>query len=234
MVGPLLGRPSLPRDKLTPDKGKAVLLQLTNNTITFPNMTLSFHEFPSFVVHHLKKAEGTQQLELEGIHLQSNDFTVAELEHFIRHVCRWGGYPGIAGRILKQNRIESIQTQFIRATNILSASIPDVQSALEAVNHIRQLGSISFATKHLRFLRPDVCPVLDSLISKNLGYSLIPTGYKQFSGDCSRIAETLQMYAIRNPRNRDNSRWFAADVEMALFARLNNWQIMDAACQETP
>lgn len=207
-----------------------MLLQITNNTVTFPNATLLFHEFPGLVTRHLKEidsglreTEGTQKRELEGILLQSNDFPTADLERFIRHVCRWGGYPGIAGRILKQNRIVNIRTHFISASNILSSSIPNVQGALQAINHIRQLGSTSFATKHLRFLRPDVCPVLDSIISKKLGYSLSPNGYKQFSDDCTRIAKALQVYAVSNPMNRNNDRWFAADVEMALFARLNNW-----------
>jgi hypothetical protein len=206
-----------------------MLLQLVNNTATFPNLTVSLHEFPHLVTCHLKKAAATRELELEGVHLQASDFPTADLENFIRHVCYWGGYPGIAGRILKQNRIAKIRTQFISAKNALSSSMPDVQGALQAINNIRQLGSTSFATKHLRFLRPDVCPVLDSIVSKKFGYALSPKGYKQFSDDCLRIAEALQIYTANNPMNRDSSKWFAADVEMALFACGKNWQMVDAA-----
>jgi len=186
--------------------------------------------FTELVECHLRNVPNTRELEHEASHLCDTGFAEKQLAEFIRKVCEWGGYAGIAGRVLNEmnNPPSTIPRQFIKAAEVLNSDVPDIQGAWYALNHIKHLGP-SFASKHLRFLRPDVCPVLDGIISQ-LGYAMNSNGYKQLSDDCLRIAKALQQYAISNPMNRESGRWFAADVEMALYAYWNpRWGVTRTA-----
>jgi len=88
------------------------------------------------------------------------------------------------------------------------------------MNVLNGLGSPSFASKHLRFLRPEVAPVFDSVLHKALPYSPDPTGYAEFGRDCTLLAEALTARGIPNAFQRKDARWFAADVEAALYAHV--------------
>ncbi len=191
--------------------------KITNHAIAIAEIVLRPSDFTRLVEYHLDEWLGTRELEHEASRLCAVGFPEKQLASFIKRVCEWGNYPGIAGRVLKNNDPLMIRRQFTGATNALNSDIPDVQGALRRIKQIHSLGT-SFASKHLRFLRPDVCPVLDSIISKNLGYD--EHGYKQFSDDCLRIAKTLQQHGVCNPMGRESGKWFAADVEMALFTYL--------------
>ncbi len=192
-------------------------VKITNNAITIAEIVLQPSDFTRLVKYHLNEWLGTRELEHEASRLCAVGFSEEQLASFIQRVCKWGNYPGIAGRVLKNNDLLMIRGQFIGAANALNSDVPDVQGALRKIKQIYGLGT-SFASKHLRFLRPDVCPVLDSIISKNLGYD--EHGYKQFSDDCLRIAEALEQHGVVNPMGREGGKWFAADVEMALFTYL--------------
>ena len=194
-------------------------VEITNKTIII-GLVLQPSDFTKLVKHHLDNVPDTRELEHEASRLCATGFAEEQLASFIRKVCKWGNYPGIAGRVLKHNDLSTIRGRFISAINALNSDIPDVQGALREINQIWGLGRPSFASKHLRFLRPDVCPVLDRTISKHLQYPLDEYGYKQFSDDCLRIAETLQQHGVSNPMGRESGKWFAADVEMALFQYL--------------
>ena len=194
-------------------------VKITNNTIII-GVVLQPSDFTKLVKHHPVRLSDTRELEQEASCLRAAGFPEERLASFIRKVCKWGGYAGIAGKVLKNNTLPMIQRRFVNATNALNSDTPDVQGALREINQIKGLGRPSFASKHLRFLRPDVCPVLDRTISKHLQYPLDEYGYKQFSDDCLRIAETLQQHGVSNPMGRESGKWFAADVEMALFQYL--------------
>jgi hypothetical protein len=165
--------------------------------------------------------EKTMELEVKARQLLMTDFSRQQLSDFIRAVCAWGGYPGTAERVLSQNNWPDIQRQFGSAIAALSLDPPNLQSALRAVQDLRHLG-LSFASKHLRLLRPDVCPVLDSTLSEKLGYPLDSRGYQRFSDDCQKVAAFLQQLGVRNPLGRDGGKWFPADVEMALFVYIKD------------
>ena len=197
-------------------------VQIAGDYVTAGTSLIPLATFPNLVEQHLHRCPTTRCLEQEAAVLKGADFPEGELERFIRSVCKWGNYAGIAGRIINQNPIETIRQHFRAAVHILEVSPLDAQGALQEINQIRQLGRPSFASKHLRFLRPDVCPVLDRILSGELNYQLNPKGYKLLAEDCIRIAEILESNQVANPMNRDNGRWFAADVEMALFARVSN------------
>jgi hypothetical protein len=191
--------------------------------VAIGRLKIPIDEFTILVERHLDRAPGTRDLEATGWELVTRGFPEADLENFVRNVCIWGGYPGIAGRILKNNHLGTIRVAFLNASEVLDSNMPDTAAALRSVNQIHTLGQVSFASKHLRFLWPNACPVLDSVISSSLGYSMTTTGYSQFCRDCSQISETLRNLGMVNPMQREEDGWFAADVEMALFAGLNGW-----------
>src|SRR6266849_5754677 len=96
---------------------------------------------------HLAKVEGTQALEASGLLLRSARFASDRLPQFIREVCKWGGYAGIAGRVLKNNSLEMIRSRFVQAVAALDArGDPAARNveALEAVNELHGLGRPSF------------------------------------------------------------------------------------------
>jgi hypothetical protein len=191
------------------------MLQIADETIIINERPLQPGVFTDLVKRH-PQIEKTLSLEVEASRLLMTDFSQQQLSGFIRGVCAWGGYPGTAVRVLEQNSWADIQRQFGSAIAALSLDPPNIQTAIRAVRRLRHLG-LSFSSKHLRLLRPDVCPVLDSTLSEKLGYPLDPRGYQRFSKDCQMVAALLQRLGIHNPLGRDGGQWFAADVEMALF-----------------
>ena len=190
-------------------------VEITNKTIII-GLVLQPSDFTRLVKDHLDRVKRTRELECEASCLRDADFAEKQLESFIRGVCEWGNYRAIADRVFKNNERLAIQKRFSNATNALNSAIPDVQGALHEIKQIKHLAT-SFGSKHLRFLRPDVCPVLDSILSEKLGYPLKSYGYRQFSDDCLRIAEMLEQHGATNPMGRESGKWFAADVEMALY-----------------
>jgi hypothetical protein len=196
-------------------------VQITDEAVIVAGDSLQPTAFPGLVEYHLKDIRlDTIELEASARRLIATGFLVSDLEQFISHVCGWGGYAGIAGRIHKHNPPQEVRYRFINAMDALDSDRPDVLSALCELRQIRQLG-LSFASKHLRFLRPDLCPAFDTTLSQWLDYTLDVCGYKYFSDDCLRIAKVLQRYEVSNPvQGRDTGKWFAADVEMALFSHV--------------
>ena len=191
--------------------------------IKLGKISLSLSNFPYFLKRWLDKwgSEDTKELEIQGINLIAVDFAEEDLRYFIRQVCRWGNYAGIGGRVLNQNKIDMIRTNFLEAWKALNLSPPNVRRALISINKIKNLGTPSFASKHLRFLMPQVCPVLDSIIWQGVGkYSFDPEGYAEFSRDCLEIASKLHKNLTINPRARETGMWFAADIEGAIFEYL--------------
>ena len=192
------------------------------NTIVRFETSLRITDFPRLVQAHLARVSNTLAYEQLGQNVISQEFAWVVLRDFIFKVCGWGGYSGIAGRIISQNTPEHIQAQFIQAHTHMTVATPQAGVALHAINQIKQLGTPSFASKQLRFLYPRVCPVLDQVVS-GLGYAFTPTGYQAFATDCATIATALADQHIENPIVRPSKQWFAGDIDMALFAHLNDW-----------
>jgi len=191
------------------------MLHIADQTIIIAGKPVQPGAFTGLTERH-PQLEKAKELEAEAERLLTTDFSRQQLSDFIRSVCKWGGYPGTATRILEQNAWPDIKFQFGSAIASLSLDPPDLQSALRALRRVRHLG-LSFASKHLRLLRPDVCPVLDSTLSEKLGYPLDGRGYQRFSEDCQKVAALLQQLCVPNLLGRDGGKWFAADIEMALF-----------------
>lgn len=197
--------------------------EITEESVRIRESVVPFDDFGNLVERHLRRYRGTLTLERQATELMAANIPAEGLEQFIREVCRWGGYAGIGARVINDNRLNSIRGHFLAAVGCLAAAIPRSDEALIEINLITGLGTPSFASKHLRFLRPDICPILDGINRRSLQYAFNPQGYRQLSEDCLCIAARLLDRQIVNPMNREDGRWFAADVEMATFAYLNRF-----------
>ena len=82
---------------------------------------------------------------------------------------------------------------------------------------------VSFASKHLRLLFPEYCPVLDSILSCRLGYALTADGYGAFARRCTDLAVELDQARVVSTFP-GRTHWRPADVEAALFAWVNGWR----------
>jgi hypothetical protein len=182
--------------------------------------------FRALVQAHVAHVPGTAGLEQAGQVLQQAGFPDDYLRDFIRDVCAWGGHwgPQIAAHILEENDLDAIRGHFADAVDVLLQDSPDVGQALEAIKEIDGLG-VSFGSKHLRFLKPSLCPVLDKNISGRFWHPLSVAGYKCLSHDCLKIARKLRECGPENPIERPNNEWLAADVEMGLFAFAKEWHL---------
>lgn len=184
---------------------------------------LPISEFPRFVEVHTEKVSRTFECEQLGEDVIRSGFDSVLLGDFISKVCQWGGWAGIAGNIRRQNSPELIRERFLRAHTIMCEPGRSISAALTELNFLKGLGTPSFASKHLRFLHPQFCPILDQVTAR-LGYTFTPKGYEAFAEDCAAIARELDSRGIYNPVPRPSGRWFCSEVDMALFAYLNGWQ----------
>jgi hypothetical protein len=196
---------------------------IENGDVSF-GISIPLNKFNQLAEEHKRENRNTHIIEVSAIDLIREGFPDEPVKTFIKAVCTWGGYPGIAGRILNHNynSLIKIREAFGDALRRLSATPIDLAGALASVNHLYGLGAPSFASKHLRFLDPKHCPVFDSILRKSLLYSFDSQGYASFASDCSLIANELKRLEIQNPFERRNGIWYVADVESALFIFCKN------------
>lgn len=184
-----------------------------------------FSLIPELAQKHIKANPYTRDIEELGRNLIATDFPEEEVKEFVKKVCGWGGYAGIGGRVLTRNSLSSICTSLRTAIKHINRDVPQLSQALKEINTLSALGTPSFASKHLRFLCPDLCPVFDNLLREALPYSFDPLGYAAFAQDCLQIATQLTRTGIRNPFNRPNGRWSAADIEAALYTQVSEFSL---------
>jgi hypothetical protein len=179
------------------------------------SFTIGLDELNDLLTGFMKKEPRTQVVEQQAQQLVKGEFRSAELHNFIRAVCGWGGYSGIAGRAIKNNDGEKLSAAFRSAHSHANA-----QDDLSAINSLLELSGfgVSFASKHLKFLAPENAVVLDSIISKRLGYEPTPEGYQAFLNDCRRILE--RAIACKLPYHGWGREWRVSDIEMAIFEKL--------------
>lgn len=178
-------------------------------------------DFPGLLEAYLKQNPLTEEAEKLGLELRESDpIEWEKVEAFITKVGEWAGKTGprvVRGQVLKGERSKIVEGIRAAIAHLKSAT-PDVTAALKEMDKIRGLG-VSFASKHLRLLFPEYCPVLDSTLSCRLGFPLTPDGYGRFARKCTEIADQLNQAQVASafPGRRD---WRPADVEAALFARV--------------
>jgi hypothetical protein len=172
--------------------------------------TISLDELDDRLKSFIEKEPHTRAIEQQAADLVKNGFQPPELRDFIEAVCKWGGYSGIAVRVLKNNTEPELSSSFRSAHSHAIA-----QADLAAIKSLLQLNglAVSSASKHLKFLVPENAVVLDSIISQRLGYELTPEGYQAFLNDCRRILE-------RAITCKGREGWRVSDIELAIFEKL--------------
>ncbi len=184
---------------------------LNKISMLFPNLS----DFSILTELHLNTIPGTRELEVKAQNLVTARLPGTMLQEFIESVHRWSGSFRNYYKVIENAR----PTHFINALKALNASPPLIERALSSLLEIYGLG-ISYGSKHLRFLRPDLCPILDNIVWDKFKYSWDTRGYRLLQVDIMNIAKSLEENGIKNPMSRQNGQWYAADVDMAVFAFL--------------
>src|SRR3989304_9842323 len=102
-------------------------VRIKNKSVVVGPEIIPLSDFPILVRNHLSKYPKTLCLEEDGHNLINSNFNEKKLIEFIRGVCKWGGYAGIATRVIKRNSISNIQNTFRNAVNELEQDIFDVR-----------------------------------------------------------------------------------------------------------
>jgi hypothetical protein len=160
-------------------------MNITDQTVRWWNLTIELKEFPELLRNFVRINPDTQRIEEMGTQLAEHAFSIDELCNFIRAVCAWGGYPGIANRVINNNQPNEIAAAFQKAYQMAIGG--QVIDALALLRQLHNLGGVSFASKHLKFLAPNDAVVLDSIIEDQLGYARNTAGYAAFLTDCRDI-----------------------------------------------
>jgi hypothetical protein len=189
--------------------------RITATTVHLAGTAVPLQAFTELANEHLRQVADTRDLEARGRRLRSAGFPSADLDEFIRRVCRWGGWAGIAGRVARDNTMQDIRFAFVRAATVVATATDD---ALREVNRLRGLGQPSYASKHLRFVAPEHCGVLDNLVAKTLDYNYDADGYAELSNDLRHLGKLLTSRGVMNPMRREGGAWWPADVDLAIFA----------------
>ncbi len=190
--------------------------------LLWQDASIPYADFPRLLEAYLKQNPLTQEVENLGLELRESDpMEWEKVEAFITKVGEWAGQTGprvVRGQVLKGNRSEIVSRMRDAVAQLKSAK-PNLTAAFEEMGKIKGLG-VSFASKHLRLLFPEYCPVLDSTLSYRLGYPLTTDGFGAFARLCTTVADELNRAQIAStfPGRKD---WRPADVEAALFAWIN-------------
>jgi hypothetical protein len=175
-------------------------------------------ELPALLQRFIRSEPTTQDLETFAASVIAGGFTADDTADFVRRVCRWGGYAGVAGRVLKNTEIATLRASLAVATT--DAHAGKAGSALRQLMELKGL-ALSFASKHLKFLAPDRAVVLDSVVSSHLGYPLTYSGYADFLADCHTLRDMAQQLGVEYPGwGKDG--WRVSDIEMAIFEKLRS------------
>jgi hypothetical protein len=108
---------------------------------------------------------------------------------FSEKVCEWGG----SRRVWRNLKPVGMDDKLAVALLAWFASVEDADTDDEAIRPgvaIHGL-AISFASKHLRMLRPDRFAVLDAVLSEGLGFALNPKGYAFYMRSLRAFRESI-------------------------------------------
>lgn len=181
--------------------------------LSFVRISLAPSEVPQLLERHRSKYPGTEVVEQCARRLIAANFPPAEATAFIEGLCEWGGGERNLSRILDAGDATIAQTLKL-ANEAIDAG--DAVRAVGQLRHLRHLG-LSFASKVARFLAPDKCVVLDSVIRTRIGYVENLKGYAEFLRDCSQLVQLLRTSSDLDASLRDGLR--VCDVEAAVFMK---------------
>ncbi|EGE58172.1 UNVERIFIED_ORG: hypothetical protein GGI63_006209 [Rhizobium esperanzae] len=181
--------------------------------LSFVRISLAPSEVPELLERHRSEYPGAEVVELCARRLIAADFPPADATAFIVGVCEWGRGNRNLSRIVDAGD-PTIAQSLKSAAKAIDAD--DVVWAIEELQQLPRLG-LSFASKVARFLAPDKCVVLDSVIRTRIGYVESEEGYSEFLQDCFQLLEMLRTSPDLDASLRDGLR--VCDVEAAIFIK---------------
>ncbi len=128
---------------------------------------------------------------------------------FSEEVCSWGRGQRVWANLKRLNK-DTLESKlfdwFKLASNVNNSSPSEIKNVIKVGDDIPGLG-VSFASKHLRMINPNVFPVLDDVLARGLGFALNENGYVLF---IKNINSFRKQYEIPESVR-------VADIEMVLF-----------------
>lgn len=173
---------------------------------------ISATEIEALLTSHAEAYPGASRLEERSAEIESQGFPNEEALRLVRDVCLWGGGDRFVDRVAGGG-VDDVSTPLRNAV-----ALADKGRTVEALAEIQKIAYLgqSFASKQLRFLRPERAVILDSVVRANLGYPETGLGYASFLADCAELLGFLTPKA-RRPSGKQLR---LCDVEAALFAKI--------------
>jgi len=190
-----------------------------NRKLLIVRLDLNFGEVSGLLARHRTEYPTSAFIEQEARQLKAADFPAEKSLSFIENVFSWSKNSRNLSRVQETSGAE--------VTNFLREASQEIEhgeepKAIETLCKIPYLG-VSYASKIARFLDPEKCVVLDSIIRERLGYPNDINGYAAFLKDCREMLEMLKASSLLDSEFRAKLR--VCDVEAALFMKakeLNN------------
>lgn len=204
---------------------------------------IRFDEFEMLICEFRVKNPSTGQLTSAGEtlcrDLSTETASTAQAQDFLKQVCKWGGDENeIYEKVVEAptgaslnlyfekavNKLRRVRLEEKKFDNLLSEALLVLAGEGEGDKGVTGLGA-SYGSKVLRFLRPDVCGVLDSRIAgqANFDTSSNLSGAASFAGysrQCIEIAGILNYLGIKHPSQPN---WTAGEVDSAIYCRSKGW-----------
>ncbi|NLS07655.1 hypothetical protein HGP14_30820 [Rhizobium sp. P32RR-XVIII] len=181
--------------------------------LSFVRISLAPSEVPQLLERHRSEYPGADVVEQCARRLIAANFPPADATAFIEGVCVWGGGNRNLSRI-RDAGDATIAQALKSATDAIESG-----HGTQAIDELRELPhlGLSFASKVARFLAPDKCVILDSVIRSRIGYVASSEGYAEFLQDCSQLLDMLRTSESLEDALRDSLR--ISDVEAAVFMK---------------
>lgn len=180
-------------------------------------LEMSLNDFSNYLKIGIGTNGRFEITEKLGQKLINSDFNIDLSLQFVRAVCLWGSDPRRGAKIIKRNSPEQIASALRRA-HLLTGQDKIVESLHEIVG-LKGL-SVSFGSKHLKFLDLGRHVVLDSILSERLGYTRdeAGVGYMNWRAACQNFLKIISYENIAYPGTGNS--WRISDVEMAIFNKI--------------
>ena len=175
-----------------------------SDDLTFLHITMSKAALRQAIADGQPQAEPVEQL---GAAL-ARKLTPLDAYDFSQEVCAWTRTTGkrVLGNLNKHHTPHDLGRQLCDwFAGVLTSRTDVVTTAISCGCAIKGL-DVSFASKHLRMLRPKRFAVLDSVLSRELGFALNPAGYAFFLRELRAFRQDAQL-----------RRYSLGDLEMGLY-----------------
>ena len=201
---------------------------------------VNYTDFPTYLNCHRKYCADTLEVEEIGAKLvegvESGAAGESSAIDFFSRVCDWGGNQhNVKEEVLSQlhsrsmlHQIERALLSLARVTTQSSRTVRDagLEKAASSMMELDGLG-ISYGTKVLRMLRPDLCGVMDSTVQMFGGFAttnelsnherekISQANFSWYSHQCLQVVGFLNNASISPPTGANE--WRVGDVDAVVF-----------------